>query len=210
MEEAWALVNCAEAATMLVRLEKVCTLSAEEWRAVPSVGKHVIGACVVVADGFGGILAHEHGAGVADGGQHFPGRGGAEFHVFGGDAVGHVHAHGKVGHEDDGSPVFEGGAGDVDAGQFGHAAVEGGGNAIGEQRARGDENGRGELVVFGLGEHVGGDPFRIGAFVGKHENFAGTAIMSMPTLPCTSFLAVVTKMLPGPAMTSTGRISWVP
>lgn len=38
MEEAWALVNCAEAATMLVRLEKVCTLSAEEWRAVPSVG----------------------------------------------------------------------------------------------------------------------------------------------------------------------------
>ncbi|MCY1526775.1 hypothetical protein D9M68_618150 [compost metagenome] len=127
----------------------------------------------VVAQRFGGVAAHEDGAGVADLRQPAFRIGHRQLQVFRGDAVGNLAGLLLVGDQDQRAAVLQRGADDLGALHGRQQLVDARRDPVEEGRVRADQDRLGVLVVLGLGEQVHGDPVRIGAAVADHEDFRG-------------------------------------
>ena len=88
-----------------------------------------------------------------------------------------------------------------------HLAHHLGLDRVGERNRVGDQDGRGERVVLGLADQVGGDVRRRRRCASARIAISvGPASASMPTTPRTSRFAAATYTLPGPVITSTGAM----
>jgi hypothetical protein len=75
---------------------------------------------------------------------------------------------------------------------------------LGQFRRIGNEDGRRQNIVLRLAEKIGSGENSGSAVSSAITRISlGPAIISMPTVPATIFLARVTKILPGPTMTLT-------
>ena len=136
-------------------------------------GHHMRGAGNVIAHHFGGELAQEQAAGVADPAGPRPGIRRHQAQVLRGDAVGHGDGLRKVVHQDDAALPFQSAADGVGAGVGGNLIVQLRGHRLNQSGGVGDQDGGGHRVVFRLGDEVGGAEARVGGFVGHNDGFRG-------------------------------------
>ncbi len=141
-------------------------------------GQHVIRPGEVVAERHGGVRAHEDGAGVADPGRQGAGIVGLDLQVLRRPGVGDGESGVEVVHEHAGGLAVQG---------LAHPFPVAGGcqprgqrllGAVGEAGVGGDQQARGQRVVFRLGDQVGGDEVRRGRVVrdDRHLGRAGLRV----------------------------------
>ena len=133
----------------------------------------MVGAGAVVAQGLGGVAAHEDGPGVAHLGQPPLGVGHRELQVLGGDAVDQRHRLLPAGALDQGPATGQGLAHDLVALQGRQQAIDGGLHGIEVLGIPAHQDRLGILIVLRLGEEVHGQPLRVGAAVGDHQDLRG-------------------------------------
>ena len=108
----------------------------------------------------------------------------------------------KVGGNQDHPAIGQRLSGNLLPRQSGELPLQFGRNLGGQGLIGGDQHGQGLGIVFGLGQHVGGNSGAWRSSSATISTSVGPAIMSMRTRPETWRLASVTYWLPGPTMTS--------
>src|SRR5699024_3384348 len=135
-------------------------------------GQHMIGAGAVIAQGFGTVTPQEDGPGMANLLNHLFGIFSGDFEMLGGNAIGDFAGFGQIADLNEGTPVAQAGADDVGTRHVGQQAGDIGLDLLKVGGMRAQKNGLGQLVVFGLGEQVHGNPFGRRGAVADDEDFA--------------------------------------
>ena len=134
-------------------------------------GQHVVGPGAVVAEGGRGVVADEDRSGVADAGGDGRSVAGLDLQVLRGVGVAHLHALVEVVDQHDaGLGAAQGDLDALDVPGGGDLLLQLGLHVVGQRLGVGDQHGRGQRVVLGLGDQVSGDVRRIGGLVGKDRD----------------------------------------
>ena len=136
-------------------------------------GKRVVGAGHVVAHGLGGPLAHEDGAGVADGAELLERAVEVQLQVLGGDDVDGLDGllHGVA--DDHKALIGQRGGGDLGARGSLHVALDGGFDLVGVALVERDQVAACQRVVLGLGHEVDGHHGGVGGLIGHDAHLGG-------------------------------------
>ena len=126
----------------------------------------------VVAEHFRRGRAHEHGTGVADGGQPATGVAHGEFEMLWRESIGHLARLRQIAHHDQRAPGGQRAADDVASRQRRQRLVYLRRHGFHILRVRADEHGLRVLVVFRLGAHIQREPTRRGGAVRHYDHLA--------------------------------------
>ncbi len=137
-------------------------------------GQRVVRAGNVVADGLGGPLAHEDGAGVADGAELLHGAVEVQLKMLGRDDVDGLNGLGHGVADDDEPLVSKGSRGDFGARGLLHVALDGGLHRVGIGRVERDQVAACQRIVLGLRHQIDGDHRRVGRLIGHDAHLRRT------------------------------------
>ena len=165
----------------------------------------------IIAGRFRGVGTEKNRAGMADMGKLRPGIGNHQLEMLDGDTVGQLDRLFEVIGNQDHPAVGKGLPGNFLDGKAPATAVQVRLSTASAKRFMGgDQDRQGQRIVFGLGQHIGGDTGGSAVASATISTSDGPAIISMRTMPDTCLLASATYWLPGPTITSTRGMVSVP